>query len=195
MKWMFWAFALLACVVSGFLGLTAGINLNPLSTVKFVPNWGSLADWISGFGSVSAAIVALYLADLQRRNNTAKIEISQYYNTDNFTLDIVSTGEKPAIVRGVFIRSPHHKKQILFNRSPLTGYKEIVGRYEYGETKRLTVDSHLYFGLALELKREIGSDDFDGLQLVVGIGIAEVVVELDQSLASRLHERIQPPQL
>lgn len=195
MKWIFWVIALLACVISGSLGLTAGINLNPLSTVKFVPNWGSLADWISGIGSVSAAIVALYLADLQRRNNTAKIEISQFYNADNFTVDLVSTGEKPAIVRGVYIRSPHFKKQVLLNRSPVKGFADIVGRYEYGETKRLTVDRHVYMALGLDLKGELGSDNFDGLLLVVGIGIAEQIVQLDHRFAERLHSAIQPASL
>src|SRR5688572_27200040 len=30
-------------------------------------NWGSVADWVSGIGSLSAAIVALYVAHLSRR--------------------------------------------------------------------------------------------------------------------------------
>lgn len=190
MKWMFWVVALLACAVFGLLGLTAGININPLSTIRFVPDWGSLADWVSGIGSVSAAIVALYLADLQRKNNTAKIEIRQNYFSNSFTLDLVSTGDKAAIVKGIYIRCPRLKKQILLNRIPAVGHAEIVGRYEYGETRRLTLDS--FMDVALDLKNTLGSDDFEGLQLVVGIGIAESIVKLDQSLAYRLHASIQP---
>ncbi|WP_139834868.1 hypothetical protein [Pseudomonas sp. B15(2017)] len=185
MKWMFGIGALFACVVCGLLGLIAGINLNPTSTVKFVPDMGSLADWISGIGSVSAAGVALYLADRQRRENTAKIEISQYYTRDNFTIDLVSTGEKPAVVKGIFIRSPQFKRQILLNRSPIFGYDKIIGRYEYGETKRLSIDASFFLSVALEIEHELGSKNFDGLLLVVGTATAEFRAELN---ADFLHE-------
>ena len=194
MKWIFGFCALLACVICGLLGLIAGINLNPTSTVKFVPDMGSLADWVSGFGSVSAAIVALYLADRQRKSNTAKIEINQYYNEDNFTVDLVSTGEKSAIVKGVFLRSPRDKKQILLNRSPINGFKEIVGRYEYGETRRLTIDKYYYFTIGRELCGEIGNFHFDDLQLVVAAGIGEFRVELHPSFTQRLLSEAQPSQ-
>lgn len=188
MKWMLGIGALFACVVCGLLGLIAGINVNPTSTVKFVPDMGSLADWISGIGSVSAAGVALYLADRQRRENTAKVEISQYFTNDNLTIDLVSTGEKPAVIKGLFIRSPHAKKQMLLNRSPLSGYDKIIGRYEYGETKRLLIDASFLPSIAFELEHELGSKNFDGLLLVVGTATAEFRVELNADFLHALRK-------
>ncbi|MBC8782836.1 hypothetical protein [Pseudomonas fluorescens] len=191
MKWMFWVIVLLACIVCGLLGLTAGINMNPTSTVRFVPDWGSFADWVSGFGSVSAAVVALHLANLQRKNNTAKIEISQFFEKDNYTVDLVSTGDRTAIVVGVYIRSPNHQKQILLNRSPVEGHEKALGRYEYGEKRRITVAAY-FSGLARDIQDETGNSNFDELQLVVATGIAEFKVKLDPKFAKRLTASVQP---
>lgn len=191
MKWIILVVALFACAVCGLLGLTAGINVNPASTIRFIPDWGSFADWVSGFGSVSAAVVALYLASLQRKNNTAKIEMSQYYEKDNYTIDLVSTGDKTAIVVGVYIRSPSHQKQITLNRSPVDGYEKILGRYEYGEKRRLTVAAY-FSGLARDIRDETGNPNFEGLQLVVATGIAEFKVKLDPRLSERLRASLRP---
>src|SRR5690606_33024784 len=45
MRWLAGLAVAVLCILSGLLGLTAGINLNPDSTVRFVPNWGSVGDW------------------------------------------------------------------------------------------------------------------------------------------------------
>lgn len=166
------------------VALMVEVGANPGESIKTI--LGSVGDWVSGLGSVSAAIVAVYLADRQRRDNTAKVEISQYYNKDNFTIDLVSTGEKPAIVKGVFIRSPRRKKQIMLNRVPISGYETIVGRYEYGETKRLMIDSTVFLAVALDLEHELGNRKFDGLQLIVGTGTAEFRAELNHDFAQEL---------
>lgn len=59
MKWLYLGMAAAVSVISGLLGLTAGINLNHSSTVTFVPDWGSLADWIAGVSAFFTFVVAL----------------------------------------------------------------------------------------------------------------------------------------
>lgn len=59
------------CVLFAFAGLTAGINLNPQSTVRFVPDWGSVGDWVSGVGALLAVVVSLYLT---RRSERFQLE-------------------------------------------------------------------------------------------------------------------------
>ena len=54
MKYFIALGVLAAFVLGGLLGLTAGVNLNPNVTVSFVPNWGSLGDWVSGVGALLA---------------------------------------------------------------------------------------------------------------------------------------------
>ncbi|WP_336352975.1 hypothetical protein [Pseudomonas atacamensis] len=58
MRWLYLFFCFAACVISGLLGLTAGINMNPQSTVKFVPDWGSLGDWVAGVSALLTFLVA-----------------------------------------------------------------------------------------------------------------------------------------
>lgn len=188
MRLVYWVGGLVACASSGLLGLAAGINLNPASTVRFVPDGSVFADWLSGLGSVSAALVALYLADRQRRDNTAKIEISQYFSGDNFTIDLVSIGEKPAAVKGIFIRSERLKKQIQLNRSPIPGYEKMVGRYEYGDTNRLAISRTIFLDIAIELEHEFGSRKFDDLLLVVGAATSEFRAKLDVGFSRSLAE-------
>ncbi|WP_312387716.1 hypothetical protein [Pseudomonas sp.] len=57
---------LFACVSSGLLGLTAGINLNPDSTIKFVPNWGSMGDWLAGLSALLTFVVACIAMNVWR---------------------------------------------------------------------------------------------------------------------------------
>lgn len=82
MNWILGGVALLLCIVTGLLGLTAGINLNPESTVRFVPAWGSLGDWISGIGALLAVVTSLYLVRrneaLQHEREREKIEVEQW---------------------------------------------------------------------------------------------------------------------
>jgi hypothetical protein len=190
MRLVYWVGGLAACAASGMLGLAAGINLNPTSTVKFVPDGSVFADWLSGVGTVFAAFVALYLADRQRRDNTAKIEISQYFSRDNLTIDLVSIGEKPAVVKGIFIRSKRTRKQAKLNRSPISGYEKMVGRYEYGDANRLAISQSLFLDIAIELEHEFGSRNFDGLLLVVGTATAEFRAELDGDFIQALRKEL-----
>lgn len=74
------------CVISGLLGLTAGINLNPESTVKFVPNWGSVGDWAAGistFLTLLVACIAMNTWRVQERQRLAlqfKADLIEYKN-------------------------------------------------------------------------------------------------------------------
>lgn len=61
-----------ASVLFGLLGLTAGINLNPQSTVKFVPDWGSVGDWVSGVGALLAVIASFVIVQRNERFQLAR---------------------------------------------------------------------------------------------------------------------------
>lgn len=119
MKWILFGIVLALCVASGLLGLTAGINLNPESTVKFVPLWGSLGDWVSGIGALSAVAVTLWLADKQRREDVESVRVSvRSAITDTgyggwfISVGLTSDGKRTAKVTGLSIQSPHSKKYL-----------------------------------------------------------------------------------
>src|SRR5690606_41643222 len=68
MRWLAGIAVAGLCIVSGLLGLTAGINLNPAATVRFVPNWGSLADWAAGRGTLAGGVASGYYGWKQRQD-------------------------------------------------------------------------------------------------------------------------------
>lgn len=111
MNWILGGVALLLCIVTGLLGLTAGINLNPESTVRFVPAWGSLGDWISGIGALLAVVTSLYLVRrneaLQQDKEREKIEIEQWAEDFFCSIRVISLGIFPCTVKSVFLLGPN----------------------------------------------------------------------------------------
>lgn len=101
MKYFWVAFGLSTCLVSALAGLTAGINLNPVSTVRFVPNWGSFGDWVSGIGAFVAVAVALWQFHIQRKEDVEDLIINQSQGRDRWRVSIASKGKRPARVQWV----------------------------------------------------------------------------------------------
>lgn len=190
---MKWKIAAIIAVVLGFPAVfTAGVatalsvaaEKDPADTLKTA--LGSAGDWVSGLGALAAATIAIYLADKQRRDNSARMEINQYFTEDNFTIDLISVGEKPATVRGIYIRSPRLRKQAMISRPPILKSNAIPARFEYGDVQRLTIDKSIYLEIALEIEHELGQKEFRGLQLVIGTSTVEFKVDLDPQFAAVL---------
>lgn len=195
---MRWKVALVIAVVLGFpaaftAGATTALSVaadkDPADTIKTA--LGSAGDWVSGLGALAAAAIAIYLADKQRRENAAKMDINQYITNDNFTIDLISIGEKPAIVRGIYIREPRLRKQAMISRPPIMTAGAIPTRFEYGDFQRLTIDKSLYLDVALEVEHELGKKQFDGLELVIGTSTAEFKAELEPRFSAELKKEAE----
>lgn len=110
MRWLLTGLMILACIISGLLGLTAGVNLNPQSTVRFVPQWGSLGDWVSGLGALLAVLSSLWLARrgerLMAEREKEDIRIEQTASDFYASVRIVSHGLYPVTVKAVLIVRP-----------------------------------------------------------------------------------------
>ncbi|ROO33390.1 hypothetical protein [Pseudomonas sp. 7SR1] len=108
MKWFFGICIVLATnIMSALLGLTAGINQNPQSTVKFVPEWGSVGDWVSGVGALGAVVVSLYMVKRSERFQLARdseqLMLAQETGFAYLTLRIGCSGLRTCAVRDVRI--------------------------------------------------------------------------------------------
>ncbi|EKY4111163.1 hypothetical protein ACYTSK_21895 [Pseudomonas aeruginosa] len=190
MKWMITA---IIAVVLGFpalffagvvTALTVAAEKDPVDTL--ITALGSVGDWVSGLGALAAAIIAICLADKQRRDNSARMEINQHFTEDNFTIDLISVGEKPATVRGIYIRSPRLRKQAMISRPPILKPNAIPARFEYGEVHRVSIDKSDYLKVSREIEHELGQKEFRGLQLVIGASTADFKVDLDPQFAAVL---------
>lgn len=105
MKRMWIVASLLASVACALLGLTAGINLNPATTVHFVPNWGSVGDWVSGVGALLAVAVALWQVHRQQEREKPRIGLHHNLSVRNggLALGIVSEGHAPVTILGAHL--------------------------------------------------------------------------------------------
>ncbi|WP_193217469.1 hypothetical protein [Pseudomonas putida] len=110
MKWLVICSFVMGCLLCGFLGLTAGINFNPQSTVRFVPSWGSVGDWVSGAGALAAVAVSLWLAQrsekLQAKREQEVIKTEQTASDFFASVRVVSLGHYPVHVKNVFVSRP-----------------------------------------------------------------------------------------
>lgn len=122
MKWILLGVAVAACVVCGLLGLTAGINLNPTSTVRYVPNWGSMGDWVSGVGALLAVVSSFILVkrheDQQQDRERERIVVEQWAAEGVCSIRLISLGVFPCTVKGVFLRKPGSHAVALQNVAP-----------------------------------------------------------------------------
>lgn len=80
------------------LGLAAGITMNPQSTVRFVPNLGSLGDWLAAAGTFAAVWVALSQSSKQADKERPRAKIYQEHRGDSWSVRVLSEGLVPFTV-------------------------------------------------------------------------------------------------
>jgi hypothetical protein len=102
-KQIWFVASIFASVVCALLGLTAGINLNPAATVHFVPNWGSVGDWVSGIGALLAVAVALWQVHRQQEREKPRIVMHHDLRTSGLALGVVSEGHAPVTILGAHL--------------------------------------------------------------------------------------------
>lgn len=124
MKWIVLSASIGACFFFGLLGLTAGINLNPESTVRFVPNWGSVGDWVSGCGAMAALAFAFWQFNLQQKNDRIITALKERAGETNWRLRLISEGFIPVSFLGAELKLGDLSRSL--DRAP--GNKANVGK-------------------------------------------------------------------
>ncbi|WP_267398993.1 hypothetical protein [Pseudomonas sp. GM_Psu_2] len=136
MKWWV-AVTIGLCLLSGLLGLTAGINLNPVSTVAFVPNWGSVGDWFSGIGAFAAIGVTLHLTLRNERQQEGlrkdSLVVEQIVTDVGISIRLVSLGHYPTTIRGAFISRPDGGSVSINATFKVKNGPDLPRRLEYKE--------------------------------------------------------------
>lgn len=96
MKWISVSILISACIFFAMAGLTAGINLNPSSTVSYVWDWSAAGSWASGIGALLAVVFALCQSYKQQRKERARCRILLEEGEWYLKVQIVSEGIIPA---------------------------------------------------------------------------------------------------
>lgn len=178
MKWVWCLLFVLGCAVSAMLGLTAGVNLNPASTVKFVPAWGSLGDWVSGIGALAAVVVTLWLADKQRREDIESLRIQVVmgmlsYGPDQafVSVNIAADGKRPVRVTGIAFHSKRARAAL-----HVTGFMDFGDSLPISLTYGEQASFPMEFGFERVLRQYVEAHcagSAEGLEVVVSTSLKD----------------------
>lgn len=122
------------------LGLTAGINLNPQATVKFVPDWGSLGDWVSGVGALLAVVASFLIVQrnekFQLARDSEQLVLNQEQDSAYLGIHLGCKGLRSCFVTDIRICSLKQRRTIKHDISKDFAEK-FPFRLEPGEHIRL----------------------------------------------------------
>lgn len=119
-----------------YIGLVSSSQVKPAEFVSEVI--GSVGDWVSGLGALAAAVIAIYLADRQRKESLPELNINQHADHKGISIDVVSVGGRGVSILGIYLRS-----QKLDRRSSLADRDEFPKRLEFGEMHSLFIGTHM----------------------------------------------------
>jgi len=168
------AAVLMVATLSALAGLTAGINLNPQSTVKFVPAWGSVGDWVSGIGALLAVVTSLYMVKRSERfqleRDSEQLMLVQEHSLGWLTLRVGCSGLRACAVKD--IRVCHGNKYRTLRHDLAEKSKgKFPCKLEPGESFELD-----WSGLELKpivgIVHNLGLKSLEGLKFEVVTGIA-----------------------
>ncbi|MCH5519011.1 hypothetical protein [Pseudomonas syringae] len=121
MRWIAVAGAIVACGITGLLGLIAGINLNPSGTVRFVPNMGSLGDWLAATGTFAAVWVALAQSSKQAEKERPRAKVYQEFESESWSVRVLSEGIVPYTVLGAELQYDALSRSVDLSLLPYSG--------------------------------------------------------------------------
>jgi hypothetical protein len=179
-RFVYWGLAVFACVSAGLAGLAAGINLNPNSTVKFVPvldpnTWSALGSWLGAIATFCAAGLALYYS---RHDDQEKLaffsEVHQLSAGETavgvkMTLRVVCTGRLPTTILAIGIGVAEDRATFYPIARYTTKY-ETKKHLSRGETFEATVDLQALRAIAHDFKPYVG-DKAGRLRFLVKTGL------------------------
>lgn len=165
---------LVVAVLSALAGLTAGINLNPQATVKFVPDWGSVGDWVSGIGALLAVIASLYMVRRSERFQLARdseqLMLVQEPDLAWLTLRVGCSGLRACTVKDVRVCHGSQHKSLRHDLSDKSKGK-LPSKLEPGESFELDW-SGLELKPIVSIIHSLGLKRLDGLYFEVVTGIS-----------------------
>ncbi|KIC79332.1 hypothetical protein [Pseudomonas sp. C5pp] len=178
---------LVVAALSALAGLTAGINLNPQSTVKFVPDWGSLADWVAGIGSMAAVAATVYFGWKQRQDllprlsmhATGAIVALGNVPINIFVLRLSNPGAVPVELKGVFISSDRSNESLwLPPTMVIPGTETLPAVLSPGKGMTIHFDRHALGALKKYVAAQCGGEA-QGLRITATGSIRDFSIPLD----------------
>ncbi|WP_432755356.1 hypothetical protein [Pseudomonas sp. WMBT8] len=168
--------------LSALGGLTAGINLNPQSTVKYVPDWGSVGDWVSGIGALLAVIASLCMVRRSERFQLARdseqLMLVQEQDLAWLTLRVGCSGLRACAVKDIRICHGNKHRSLRYDL-PDKSKGKIPCKLEPGESFELDWSGHDLKPIITAVNN-LGLKKLDGLCFEVVTGISVHKFDFDE---------------
>lgn len=181
---------LVVAVLSALAGLTAGINLNPQATVKFVPDWGSLADWVAGIGSMAAVGATVYFGWKQRQDLLPRLSMAVSgaivalgnVPINIFVLKLSNPGAIPIELKGIFISSEESNQSLwLPPTMVIPGTETLPAVLSPGKGITIHFDRHASAALKKYVAVQCGGSS-QGLRITATGSIRDFSIALDPAI-------------
>lgn len=159
----------IACLLSGLLGLTAGINLNPETTIRYVPDWEIAGAWVSGLGALAAVWTMVWTYYRQRSDalkqrlddEKESLEIVQKCHPAGIltTLSIISLSAMRIVIKDIRIRDVASSLSVRMPMRDAHQYESPTGlrlpaRLEFRDVIHFDLDVSRIRQAAVELSKE-----------------------------------------
>jgi hypothetical protein len=138
---------------------------------------GSVGDWVSGLGALAAAVIAIYLADKQRRDSLPQIDVRQSVGAREISINLVSVGDRSAHILAVYLRS-----RKLDGRARLVSLRDLPKTLEYGGILAITADRSRCGNFSNFISRSVDHCDFPDLEIVVEASTRTFIVPADREV-------------
>lgn len=183
MQWMYLLATMVFGFVTGSVGLAVGINLNPDSTVRFVPLWGDAdawtvwGTWAGAAGTIMAVALALYYS---RHDDKEKLTlISEVHDLQDsmsqirpqMTLRVVCTGRLPTTIISIGLGTEKDRATFYPIARYTTNY-DFRKHLSRGEIFEATLDAQAISLIGGDFSPYIGIDA-KNLRFVVKTGLKD----------------------
>jgi hypothetical protein len=138
---------------------------------------GSVGDWVSGLGALAAAVIAIYLADKQRRDSLPQIHVRQGVEAREIRINLVSVGDRSVHILAVYLRS-----RKLDGRARLVSSRDLPKTLEYGGILPITADRGRCGNFSNFISRSDDHCDLPDLEIVVEASTRTFIVPVDREV-------------
>ncbi|MDO9623159.1 MAG: hypothetical protein Q7J46_04155 [Pseudomonas sp.] len=178
---------LLISILSFALGVTAGVSTSyEYFTETLVPILSMLGNWVAGLGALGAVLVALWLAEKQKLDDSENLKVNFGFVIISgqkghlLSVRVVSNGKRPSTVSGVSISSPDASTSIF-----IANYHHLSSQIPIS----LGYGAQANFILTYNFENEIASyinkwctGSANKLELIVFSSLKNYTIKIDKEL-------------
>ncbi|NNB54219.1 hypothetical protein [Pseudomonas fragi] len=165
--------------------------MNPLTTVKYVPVWGSVGDWVVAIATTSAVVLSLHYSRnddkecLKLQSLVHAISDGKNFQGASMTFRATCTGRLPTTVMKIGFGLESNKAAFYPVARYTTVYDKGRTHLSRGEIVEATLDQYGLIAFAREFSELVG-DSSESIRFIVGTSLENYRVVLSNEARDTL---------